>query len=830
MIRLLLLSFAILLPNHVCPAGGLFQQLPSEGTWTEFLYRIERRRGADPSDAVKARGTLRVSVLNAEEHNGERFRWLEFDSRQQAIFGGRLQEARRIVKLLVAESQLRGDGTGNKHVLRGYETISTNGEDAPVYDVALSGRNLLTSPHQIFLVGPLDDQQELKPQLVSVGDTPTACPGVAGKFTVNDWNWQGPVALKGAATIHMHPSSPFGIATFRAQAKHQQDKGDSFELELVYLDSGIRASSQLANTRPRPAANVVSRSPFEKVWRGESDELMVQVSGQSFELIAIDDLSVRDLVTFLKTNGTEFRRKNWQLGFVDIVFTLFELGRPTNVSHLQLTLRPIDSNETVFRRTPLTLNNYLSLGENSRTVRRDPEQNLERVLSKDEMTDALNDFEDALQRGWSFYPISNADYEASISELHARISTGLTTGQFRLELQKIISLGSDGHAGVGSRLLESDRFLPFQVEPSGADYVAFLPNRTAFLREGFPLITAIDGKPIDDWIDNLSVVTPRGSRSFIRIRALSQLRDLPAARRLLDLEQSPRVVVSLTSADKCKTKDITLSLVEERTPDERWPKQDSHLRQDNIGYLRIHTMSSASPRRVAYWMNEFRNTTGLIVDVRGNPGGMRETLQVFASHVIQPDEAWVGGCSVFRLGAFNDDDWRRRLMLPLTSNELTPVARNAVLAFRKEFRPESTPSPQLYSDWFYLVLQRMDLPDVYYYDKPIVILMNERSYSAADVFLAALKRIPQITLVGTPSSGSSSARKRIPLGDSGIDVSLGCMLAFQPNGKLFDGNGVQPDITVFPDPEYFIGGRDNVLDNAIQIIQSKQPVANLPKQ
>jgi len=41
------------------------------------------------------------------------------------------------------------------------------------------------------------------------------------------------------------------------------------------------------------------------------------------------------------------------------------------------------------------------------------------------------------------------------------------------------------------------------------------------------------------------------------------------------------------------------------------------------------------------------------------------------------------------------------------------------------------------------------------------------------------------------------------------------MASFQPNGKLYDGNGFQPDIIIEPVPIDFIGETDTVLDTAI---------------
>ena len=53
-----------------------------------------------------------------------------------------------------------------------------------------------------------------------------------------------------------------------------------------------------------------------------------------------------------------------------------------------------------------------------------------------------------------------------------------------------------------------------------------------------------------------------------------------------------------------------------------------------------------------------------------------------------------------------------------------------------------------------------------------------------------------------------------------VPFSLASMASFQWTGRLYDGNGTQPDILVHPDPEAFlIGGRDNVLERALQILR-----------
>jgi C-terminal processing protease CtpA/Prc len=130
----------------------------------------------------------------------------------------------------------------------------------------------------------------------------------------------------------------------------------------------------------------------------------------------------------------------------------------------------------------------------------------------------------------------------------------------------------------------------------------------------------------------------------------------------------------------------------------------------------------------------------------------------------------------------------------------TAAEREAIRAFREGFTPEVTPG-------------------AYHYDAPVVVLLDQKSFSATDIFLAALKGWPGVKLVGYPSGGGSARRMGVRLPESRIGLSLASMASFQWSGQLFDGNGVQPDIVVDPLPEYFLlDGRDNILERAIDVI------------
>ncbi len=47
------------------------------------------------------------------------------------------------------------------------------------------------------------------------------------------------------------------------------------------------------------------------------------------------------------------------------------------------------------------------------------------------------------------------------------------------------------------------------------------------------------------------------------------------------------------------------------------------------------------------------------------------------------------------------------------------------------------------------------------------------------------------------------------------------MASFRADGRLFDGNGVSPDVVIAPLPEYHIGRRDNALEEALKRIKAR---------
>lgn len=99
--------------------------------------------------------------------------------------------------------------------------------------------------------------------------------------------------------------------------------------------------------------------------------------------------------------------------------------------------------------------------------------------------------------------------------------------------------------------------------------------------------------------------------------------------------------------------------------------------------------------------------------------------------------------------------------------------------------------------------------------------MDEGCFSATDIFLGAMKGLPNVTLIGTPSSGGSARSNGHDIDSLGVEIRLATMVSYAPDGKLYDGNGITPDAHVPPIATDLIGHTDTQLDAAIEHLHAK---------
>lgn len=581
--------------------------------------------------------------------------------------------------------------------------------------------------------------------------------------------------------------------------------------------------SQLTATGAEEFARL---APYPAIrWQGDVPE--VRIAGEWWVLTAIDARPVDAIVGFAK--GRYAGR--WQKRFdEDLVQVLSEMGHPPR-STVALALRDAAGAERTLENVPMTEENRRAILEFKYSEERAPEPPVE--ASVETLLHAIDEFERAVDERWAYRHGRRFEYADALRDLRSMVSAGqLATAEVGIELQKIIAEGIDGHAGIIGFDLPPGGCLPFLIEPVGRRFVAIRPDRSGFLEPGFPYIATIDGKSLSIWCAAAAAFVPKGSAQYQRMHALRLLREIDYFRGLLHLPKSKTLAITLLGTDERTTKTIEFPVADRPARYGTWPRTESRLLADNIGYLRLSTMDAASSvREIREWLPRFRETAGLVIDVRDNGGGDREALRWLYSYLVEPAAApRVVNVAAYRLHpAHPEDHLAARHMHRGDAAGLTDPQRAAIASFDERFkpllrgghRPLADALKTDFSPRHYLILERLDDPDLFHYPKPVVVLMNAKCFSATDVFLAGLGELPNVTLLGTASSGGSARVQLVRLGKTPFTLRIGSMVSFQPNGRLFDGFGVMPDIEVEPVPEYFTGGHDNVLDRAIQHLVAK---------
>ena len=123
--------------------------------------------------------------------------------------------------------------------------------------------------------------------------------------------------------------------------------------------------------------------------------------------------------------------------------------------------------------------------------------------------------------------------------------------------------------------------------------------------------------------------------------------------------------------------------------------------------------------------------------------------------------------------------------------------------------------------------QRMGGNDGHEISVPIVLLVNDNTASAAEIFAGAMRDYNKAALLGTKTYGKGIVQLVFPLGD-GTGLKLTSMHYYTPDGTDLHGEGLAPDIEVEWDGEGKAGveGRDNQLDAALELLKSDGPGKN----
>ncbi len=107
------------------------------------------------------------------------------------------------------------------------------------------------------------------------------------------------------------------------------------------------------------------------------------------------------------------------------------------------------------------------------------------------------------------------------------------------------------------------------------------------------------------------------------------------------------------------------------------------------------------------------------------------------------------------------------------------------------------------------------------WNKPIVVLCNQNSFSDAEIFVHAVKTLHRGPVVGVPTAGGVLGTTSVPIMDIGrlrVPYRGWFLLG---NGEDMELNGAVPDYVVWPRPGDMAQGKDEQLAKAIEVLQAE---------
>lgn len=193
-----------------------------------------------------------------------------------------------------------------------------------------------------------------------------------------------------------------------------------------------------------------------------------------------------------------------------------------------------------------------------------------------------------LQHRFAYWNVGVAarERDRSVEGFVSDIASPLTRAEFGFKVQRLLATFLDCHAQV-NRLLLAEGFLPFLIEDAEGGPVAIKPDRSDLVDPSNPYVIAIDGRPLEDWLEVAQTVVPRGSPQFVRLQSLKNLRLLQHWRTYMGVEARPSVEVRLGSDSRGRRTVRREFQVRRDFPEYgTWPPTTSQLLPANIGYCR----------------------------------------------------------------------------------------------------------------------------------------------------------------------------------------------------------------------------------------------------
>jgi len=439
--------------------------------------------------------------------------------------------------------------------------------------------------------------------------------------------------------------------------------------------------------------------------------------------------------------------------------------------------------------------------------------------------------------------LPGSGWQARLAAARARATSGAIRNRSALtrEIRAVVAAIGDAHASVSGPEPESAGWLPFlpiALQSWRGDdrrVLAVKPDRSGFVADEAPFVVGIDGVPIRQWLDAAGECVADASPQLVAERSCRELRDIEALRSVVLPEAVGRreVRIAVASQDGSVKREVMLPLSATKPVYGAWPDRKSGLLEfppnPPTGYIRLVEMDSQSAADALGWLKEFaeQGAETVVVDVRGNGGGSRDALYALAGAVLDPGAGplVINAARPLLVNGMVPEDvaeqMGRRGLRPRDDASWSERERAAIARFLQAFDPRVQLAEERFDGWWLACIAPAEGEGAVRWSGQVVILQDAACFSATDVFLAAMKELPRVTLVGEASAGGSGAAREHELPQR-LKVRLSSMVSVQPSGVPFDGFGVEPDVRIECEPGDVAKGEDRWVPRAVEVANGKR--------
>ncbi|MCX7845155.1 MAG: S41 family peptidase [Dictyoglomaceae bacterium] len=224
------------------------------------------------------------------------------------------------------------------------------------------------------------------------------------------------------------------------------------------------------------------------------------------------------------------------------------------------------------------------------------------------------------------------------------------------------------------------------------------------------------------------------------------------------------------------------------------PIVEDKILRDNMGYIRFYEFTQNSPERLRSSIEKMKknNISGLILDLRNNPGGdLRAAIEISSFFISNKEQI-------------------QTIIRDKNNKIVDNFMSKGVIVYRED---------RDMNRWGEYATGNL------IWDKPLVLLVNRYSASASEILSGAIKDYKKGILVGEKTFGKGVVQSIFSLSD-GSALIITTERYLLPSGKSIHNEGIIPDYIVEMAPENVGKEKDIQLDKAIEVLKLQMATRN----